>query len=108
MDACTPQERNAILDAIIAARRTTRNFTPEAPPEEVVRQVVTAGLYAPYAKVAVERFKQGYFRRFFVFRRGSEALNAASVLLTQRVAEMATELETKAQADARYEEESRS
>lgn len=61
---------------MIAARRTNRHFTPDAPPEDLVRQVLTVGLYTPYAKGAVEWFMQGYFRRFFVFRSGSDALDA--------------------------------
>ena len=39
--------RNEILDDIIISRRTIRTFRPDAPGEDMVRQIITAGLHAP-------------------------------------------------------------
>ncbi len=87
------------LDDVIRARRTVREFTALAPPEYLIRQVLLAGLHAPYARAAVERFRDGYFRRFFVFRQGSEGLAAASAFLTAKVKELAADLQRNMEDD---------
>jgi len=46
--------RNEALDDIIVSRRTIRTFGTDAPGEDMVLQLITAGLHAPYAKAAVE------------------------------------------------------
>ncbi len=104
----TPEQKNEVLDSIILSRRTVRNFGHAVPAEDLVMQVITAGLHAPYAKAAVERFKDGYFRRFFVIRAGSDAMAKASELVTERVKELAAELEEKGKAEPAYAEKSRS
>lgn len=76
--------KNQVLDEIIISRRTIRDFRPEFPAEGTVMQSVTAGLHAPYAKTAVENFTTGYFRRFFIMRRGSGSMAAASALYRYR------------------------
>ncbi len=102
-----PQE-TATLDDVIRARRTTREFTALAPPEDLVRQVLLAGLHAPYARAAVERFRDGYFRRFFVFRQGSKPLAAASAFLTAKVQELAADLKQTMKHDPVFAERARS
>jgi hypothetical protein len=72
------------------------------------RLEVTAGLHAPYAKAAVENFTSGYFRRFFVMRKGSETMAMASALLNEKVKELAADLAGKAKANPAIEEKSRS
>jgi nitroreductase len=74
----------------------------------MVRQLITAGLHAPYANTAVENYTEGYFRRFFVIRKGGESMATASALLNAKVKELAAELEKKAKADPAMEEKSRS
>ena len=55
------QLKNEVLDDIIVSRRTTRNFRADPPGEDMVRQIITAGLHAPYARAQVENFTDGYF-----------------------------------------------
>ena len=70
---------NVILDEIIEARRTIRAFAEESPPREAIEALIKAGLWAPYAALAVAG--ESRFRRFFVFRRGTPALDEAQVLI---------------------------
>ncbi len=100
--------RNEVLDDIIFSRRTIRTFRPDAAGEDMVQQIITAGLQAPYAKAAVENFTEGYFRRFFIMRKGSDSMAAASALLNAKVKELAADLEKKSKADPAIEEKSRS
>ena len=74
-------QANDVLDKIILARRTNRTFSMEAPPREAIEQLIRAGLWAPYAALAVSgRYD---FRRFFVFSRG-KAITEASRLIQLR------------------------
>jgi len=76
-------EDNAVLDEIIAARRTVRAFAPEAPRREAVDELIRAGLRAPYAALAVG--SRDDFRRFFVFTRGTPAMAEAGRIIQQAV-----------------------
>jgi len=73
---------NAVLDEIILARRTNRAFAPEAPPQAAIEQIIRAGLWAPYAAMAVG--SRADFRRFFVFSRGTPAMAEAARLIQLR------------------------
>ncbi len=72
-------EANAVLDEIIASRRTIRAFAEEAPPRAAVEELIKAGLEAPYAALAVAG--RADFRRFFVFTRGTPAMAEAGRLI---------------------------
>lgn len=72
---------NAVLDEIILSRRTIRAFAEDAPPRNAVEQLITAGLQAPYAALAVAGRED--FRRFFVFSRGTPARAEAGRLIQQ-------------------------
>lgn len=76
-------EANAVLDEIILARRTVRAFAPEAPPREAVDALIKAGLWAPYAALAVAG--RDDFRRIFVFTQGTPAMAEAGRLIQQAV-----------------------
>lgn len=102
------ERRNEILDEIIVSRRTVRNFTPDAPARELVLQVIQAGLYAPYARAAVESFKDGYFRRFFVVRNGTGSMSEISSMMNRMVREKHAQLEGQRSADPSFKELSRS
>lgn len=100
--------KNQALDDIIVSRRTIRDFRPEAPPEEAIRKVITAGIHAPFVMSAVENFKDGYFRRFFVLRNGGESMSKASDRYNEKVRELAADLEKKAKTNPVFEKKSRS
>ncbi len=76
-------EANAVLDEIIAARRTIRAFAPDAPPREDIERLIRAGLQAPYAALAVAGRQD--FRRFIVFTRGTPAMAEAGRLIQRTV-----------------------
>jgi nitroreductase len=76
-------EANAVLDEIILARRTVRAFAPEAPPREAVDALIKAGLWAPYAALAVAG--RDDFRRIFVFTQRTPAMAEAGRLIQQAV-----------------------
>jgi nitroreductase len=77
------EEANAVLDEIIAARRTIRAFAPEAPPRGDIERLIRAGFQAPYAALAVGDRKD--FRRIFVFTHGTPAMAEAGRLIQQAV-----------------------
>jgi nitroreductase len=91
-------QKNAILDEILASRRSHRLFREEAPPEEDIWRIIHAGLLAPFAAAAAGGSKD-YFRRFFVMKKGSLALKAATPLIMTEVEAMAAKLEKAMEND---------
>jgi nitroreductase len=85
-------QKNACLDQILAGRRSHRIFRPESPPEDLIRRIIHAGLLAPFAAAAVGN-STDYFRRFFVMKKGSRSMAAASPLVMDQVKIMAQSLE---------------
>ncbi len=83
---CTESEdqKNVILDQILAQRRSCRMFRPEFPPEDAIRRIIHAGLLAPFAAAAVGN-SADYFRRFFVMKKGSQSMNGASSLVMTEI-----------------------
>lgn len=79
-------ELNTQLDLIIEARRSIRSFEPEVPPPELIKEVIKAGLLAPYAAQAVSSDER--FRRFMVMKRGSEAMSKAEEMMRSRIKAM--------------------
>ena len=85
------EQRNVALDQVLAERRSHRAFRPEYPSEDEIHRILHAGLLAPFAAAAVGP-STDYFRRFFVFRRGSKSLDAAIPLVKAEAERMADEL----------------
>jgi len=73
------EEANRVLDEVIEARRSIRVFANEAPPKEVIEQLIKAGVMAPYAALAVAGRTD--FRQFFILERGTPARNEAARLI---------------------------
>lgn len=76
-------EANAVLDEIIASRRSIRAFAPGAPPREAIEKLIAAGLQAPYAALAVAG--RDDFRRFFIFTQGTPSMAEAGRLIQKAV-----------------------
>lgn len=76
------EEENGILDHIIETRRTVRAFKGEAPSKEMLEGIIHAGLWAPFASLAISDEKE--FRRFFVIQRGSPLLGGINDLIRQQ------------------------
>lgn len=81
-------ECNKIIDQIIESRRSIRKFKLEAPPKELIEQVLQAGLLAPYPGVGMTRED---FRRFIVIPRDSKA-TAQVAAIFKRTAESSRKL----------------
>jgi nitroreductase len=76
------ERANKILDEIIEARRSIRAFASDVPPREMIVELIRAGLWAPYGALAVAG--RSDFRRFFVLRRGTPAIEEAARLIRMR------------------------
>ncbi len=96
------QSRNQVLDDIILRRRSCRTFSSEIPPEDLVRQIIGAGMRAPYAALAVAG--RDDFRRFFVMRSVGETMRRINEVIQRHIQQMAKGLETKAAADPSFAE----
>lgn len=84
MNTLSPEQKNAILDEILASRRSHRAFREEEPPETDIRNIIHAGLLAPYAAAAVGN-SHDYFRRFFVMKKESLAMKVAAPLFLTEI-----------------------
>lgn len=76
----------ALVERVVAERRSVRNFGDAAPAREVVEQILAAGLVAPYAAAMAPG--AALDRRFFVLPRGSAALSAAAAAIQAHAAEV--------------------
>jgi nitroreductase len=83
-------EYNEVLDEILEMRRSIRAFEDERPSREAIKQIIHAGVLAPYAALAVTN--EGYFRRFFVISQTSPAMSTIAALGRKTVETMADEL----------------
>ncbi|MCG6536324.1 MAG: nitroreductase family protein [Syntrophales bacterium LBB04] len=86
-------ERSAGLDAIIRARHSVRAFNSTPPSREAIEAIIQAGLLAPFPSLAVAGKPD--FRKVFVIRNSSAAMEAAADMLKTRIAKLAEELEQK-------------
>ena len=86
-------EHSAALDAIIRARHSVRAFSPIPPSQETIEAIIQAGLLAPFAALAVAGKPD--FRKVFVIRKSSSAMEGAANILKSRIAKQADELEKK-------------
>jgi len=86
-------EVSAALDVIIRARRSVRAFRRTPPSQEVVEAIIQAGLLAPFGALAVAGKTD--FRKVFVIRSSSAAMESAANILKNRMAKLAMELEKK-------------
>jgi len=86
-------EHSAALDVIVRARHSVRAFSPIPPGKEAIEAIIQAGLLAPFGALAVAGKPD--FRKVFVIRSSSSAMDAAADILKNRVAKIADELEKK-------------
>jgi nitroreductase len=76
---------NNVFDEIIKSRRSVRFFKDEFPSKENIEDILDAGMMAPYAAQAVGENEE--FRRFFVFKNGTESLEKAGDLMGKKAEE---------------------
>lgn len=75
-------ECSRYLDEVLESRRSIRAFKPEIPSEEAVKEVLKAGILAPYASMAADKD----VRRFVVISRDSPATPRIAELVRKRAA----------------------
>jgi nitroreductase len=86
-------EHSAALDVIVRARHSVRAFSPVPPAKETIEAIIETGLLAPFGALAVAGKPD--FRKVFVMRSSSSAMEAAADILKNRMAKVAGELEKK-------------
>lgn len=85
MDIADNNDCNNMFDEIIKSRRSVRFFKDEFPSKEFIKDILNAGMMAPYAAQAVGENED--FRRFFVFENGSESMEIAANLMGKKAEE---------------------
>ena len=65
-------EESKVLDKIIKGRRSVRLFRKEQPNKELIQAIINAGLWGPFAGLAVSSKEE--FRKFYVISGGDEKL----------------------------------
>lgn len=84
------QELNKVLDQILESRRSIRSFTSEIPSRGLIKEILRAGLLAPYADLALGG--QQDFRRFAVIQQGGPMMTRAAEMITRRLKKMVEDL----------------
>ncbi len=85
----TDPQHIATLEQIIRTRRSVRSFSGQVP-DETLRQIVEAALYAPYAAGTGIPFKE--IRRLFVFRQNTAAMSQAQAIIQEHLRRSAFKL----------------
>jgi nitroreductase len=88
----TPEHSDAI-DAILKARHSVRAFSTIPPSREAIESIIQAGLWAPFAALAVAGKPD--FRKVFVIKSSSGTMEAVAEILKNRMAKLADELEKR-------------
>ncbi len=100
MNDLNKEQKNAILDGVILERRTHRGFKEEIPPDDMILDIIHAGLHAPFAAAAVGN-ENDYFRRFFIIRNNSETIASLNPLIFGEVLRIDNILEKNEQLRAK-------
>ena len=93
------QESVAAIRQVIGARHSVRSFCPTVPPREALKEILAAGLAAPYAAAMAPG--AALDRRFFVLPRGSAALQAVAATIQAHAVKALGEGELPAPLHAR-------
>ena len=72
---------NDVFDEIIRKRRSIRSFKSIIPSKEIIKEIITAGAYAPYAALAVTDISQ--YRRFYVFTKYPSSAGTSTVAMSR-------------------------
>ena len=76
-------EDNELIDKLIESRRSIRSFKSEIPPEESIKEIIRAGMLAPYAALMID--PKSDFRRFYVIKKGSTARGEMASIMQNQV-----------------------
>ena len=73
MDYNFDEQDIKVFDRIIETRRSVRAFKEETPSDSMIKAIIHAGIYAPYAGLAVSGEMD--FRHFFVIKKDNDIMN---------------------------------
>ena len=93
-------ECSRYLDEVLESRRSIRSFKPEIPSKEIVKEILRAGILAPYASMASDKD----FRRFVVVSRDSPITPKIAVLVRMRAAAVYQRINDEMQRNAELKE----
>jgi nitroreductase len=90
------------IDQVIEARRSIRAFTDECPSLEQIREILRAGLLAPY--VPMPGTEETDFRRFVVIGRDHPQMTLAAALMRKQVRQAYEKLTAEMESDPQLAE----
>jgi nitroreductase len=96
MSTFNKDECMSFLDEIIKSRRSIRSFKSDMPQKDAIKAIIRAGLFAPYAGVAVDHED---FRRFVVIQKGGPTMTRAGELMKRQIKAMSERIEAQAKSD---------
>lgn len=94
-------ECNRALDEVLESRRSIRSFKPDIPPKDLVKDILRAGVLAPYAAAALEGKD---FRRFVVVARDSPVTARIADLVKRRAGAISLKLNEELGRDPELKE----
>ena len=97
---------NDVFDDIIRKRRSIRSFKSLIPSKEIIKEIITAGAYAPYAALAVTDISQ--YRRFYVFTKNHGYLYRINTYIKEAAKTNLEELRKDLEKEPNFKEESES
>lgn len=72
-------EKSNVLSAIIQARRSSRSFTNDIPPEKAMKEILQSAIFAPFGRAT--NLPAEEIRKLFVFSQDTESIRRARELL---------------------------
>ena len=97
---------NDVFDEIIRKRRSVRSFKNIIPSKEIIKEIIAAGAYAPYAALAVTDISQ--YRRFYVFTKNHGYLDRINTYIKEAAKANLEELRKDLEKEPDFREESES
>lgn len=97
---------NDVFDDIIRKRRSIRSFKSMVPSKEILKEIIYAGAYAPYAALAVNDISQ--YRRFYVFTKNHGYLERINVYIKETAEKKLEELSMELEKEPKFREEAES
>ena len=100
------QNVNDVFDEIVRKRRSIRSFKSMIPSKEIIKEIITAGAYAPYAALAVTDISQ--YRRFYVFTKNHGYLDKINSYIKKAAEENLEKLKEDLKKEPNLREDSES
>ncbi|MDR2038317.1 MAG: nitroreductase family protein [Bacteroidales bacterium] len=83
-------EKSEVLRQIIRERKSTRSFSSEIPPPEMLDRIIESCIYAPYGGATGIHLEE--IRKIFVFTQGTESMTEAKELMLAQIRRNARKL----------------